>query len=671
MSTVNTDKSPNVIAIESMIGANSIVTIESGSDYFLTRQLGYGFFGVTYEGRSLENSHVVAIKIQAIDRAQSEAEVFRKVQLVEKCPQIVDFYEFGKILQVKSALGQINLQPGIEYFHFQLPDDGQIPSDIRHAITLFQAGQIESWKTLEEHGVIIKKRKELACIVMEYVQGFPLTVKKSCEIGEAMRIIGGICRAIEHMHRWYFVHGDLKPENIMITHQGNVKILDFSTAKKEGDPNLVVATSFYSPIHQHQSGKVDSYSDLYAIASILYRLLTGHEPIAQYLYTYQEFIVSSKVHAGVKKYFEHIADVPKELRQPICVTISKEIATLNNPVSSENSLKSKMMALPSGDVSANTPVIEYIPIDVLPEITKKHPPSNVQELATMLQQGYVSFQRRHAQEVLVKSVETVTNIIIAVIGVLFVVALVFSAIQDLAKNSVRNLPPMTRISGVGVVQSTKPPGPKILVTIMPATQTIEALASVYAEAGRHFEAAYTYHNQGMNDPNQRPLLYQKALDEYSLALASYRTVLKNSNVFPVKTQKIIYMSAYATGWNMSLLYEDLGDVRKTLSQIEESLQYLKQGYELSADVEIDLPRLVGAYRRLGAIHAKSKDFDKSLAAYRESINYLSHRNLPAKDKLLLKTTIITDLEKILDEPSLTDIYRTQIQEILTSLRNSN
>ena len=63
-------KSPNVEALESLVGVNCIVTLSSGNNYLLEKQLGYGFFGATYRGRQLSNGRVVAIKIQAIDRAR-------------------------------------------------------------------------------------------------------------------------------------------------------------------------------------------------------------------------------------------------------------------------------------------------------------------------------------------------------------------------------------------------------------------------------------------------------------------------------------------------------------------------------------------------------------------------------------------------------------------------
>ncbi len=127
-------------------------------------------------------------------------------------------------------------------------------------------------------------------IVMEYVEGRTLTRLLSAaplELQEAVDISRQIAEGLHAAHAHGIVHRDLKPENIMLTTSGHVKILDFGLAKNL-DPALddvsltadgvVLGTSSAMSPEQAEGRPVDQRSDLFALGSLMYTMVTGKHP---------------------------------------------------------------------------------------------------------------------------------------------------------------------------------------------------------------------------------------------------------------------------------------------------------------------------------------------------------------------------------------------------------
>jgi serine/threonine-protein kinase len=124
-------------------------------------------------------------------------------------------------------------------------------------------------------------------IVMEHIAGESLkeyiTRAAPLPIDGAVSIAAQILSALEYAHRSGLVHRDIKPQNVLITPQGVVKVTDFGIAKSVSDlgiteAGLALGTAHYFSPEQAKGERVLPQSDLYAVGVTLYEMLTGHLP---------------------------------------------------------------------------------------------------------------------------------------------------------------------------------------------------------------------------------------------------------------------------------------------------------------------------------------------------------------------------------------------------------
>jgi len=124
-------------------------------------------------------------------------------------------------------------------------------------------------------------------LVMEYVDG--RTVRDLLQEDHrllperSLEIIDGVLRALDYSHQAGIVHRDIKPGNVMVTRNGDVKVMDFGIARAMSDADdtevgQVIGTSQYLSPEQARGERVDSRSDLYSTGCLLYELLTGRPP---------------------------------------------------------------------------------------------------------------------------------------------------------------------------------------------------------------------------------------------------------------------------------------------------------------------------------------------------------------------------------------------------------
>lgn len=126
-------------------------------------------------------------------------------------------------------------------------------------------------------------------LVIEYVDGSPITTyceQEGLSLEARLRLFRAACAAIHHAHANLVLHLDVKPANILVTRDGQVKLLDFGIAKLlaprtvEGGHALTRTdarpmTPAYASPEQALSGPLSTASDVYALGLVLYELLTG------------------------------------------------------------------------------------------------------------------------------------------------------------------------------------------------------------------------------------------------------------------------------------------------------------------------------------------------------------------------------------------------------------
>ena len=125
-------------------------------------------------------------------------------------------------------------------------------------------------------------------MAMELVEGEPITeycARTHPTLPQRMRLFTQVCEAVAYAHRNLVVHRDLKPANILVTAQGQVKLLDFGVAKliAADDGNLTRTvgaplTPASAAPEQLLGGPVTTATDVYTLGLLLFELLTGTQP---------------------------------------------------------------------------------------------------------------------------------------------------------------------------------------------------------------------------------------------------------------------------------------------------------------------------------------------------------------------------------------------------------
>ena len=123
-------------------------------------------------------------------------------------------------------------------------------------------------------------------IVMEYVRGSDLktAIKERGAINQrkVAEIGSQVCQALSVAHNLDIIHRDIKPQNIMIQPDGNVKVMDFGIARAKNSvktqTSSVLGTAHYVSPEQAQGKELTYASDIYSLGIVLYEAATGKLP---------------------------------------------------------------------------------------------------------------------------------------------------------------------------------------------------------------------------------------------------------------------------------------------------------------------------------------------------------------------------------------------------------
>ncbi|MFL6253863.1 MAG: serine/threonine-protein kinase [Pyrinomonadaceae bacterium] len=127
------------------------------------------------------------------------------------------------------------------------------------------------------------------CIIMEYVDGDTISerieaYRAPLPLSETVYVFEKVCEAIEYVHRHGVIHRDIKSNNIKISSEGKVKLLDFGIAKTQGTQQQltqvgsVIGTLQYLAPELIRGGTADASGDIWALGVLLYEMVTARTP---------------------------------------------------------------------------------------------------------------------------------------------------------------------------------------------------------------------------------------------------------------------------------------------------------------------------------------------------------------------------------------------------------
>jgi serine/threonine protein kinase len=127
----------------------------------------------------------------------------------------------------------------------------------------------------------------LPYFVMEYIEGSPLIEyadRHALSVNQRLKLFRKVCAAVQYAHQNLVVHRDLKPTNILVTRDGEPKLLDFGIAKFLDAATDATVTEFraltpeYASPEQIRGQAITTASDVYSLGVLLFELLTGQRP---------------------------------------------------------------------------------------------------------------------------------------------------------------------------------------------------------------------------------------------------------------------------------------------------------------------------------------------------------------------------------------------------------
>ena len=216
--------------------------------YLIGRVLGFGGFGVTYIGWDFKLQRKVAVKEYLPSEfatrliGQTQVSVFGG----NKEEQFSD--GMGKFVEEAKRLAQFHSEDGIVHIYDSFSENNT------------------------------------AYIIMEYLEGETLQsyLERNGKIPteEAIAMLTPVLKSLETVHKTGIIHRDIAPDNIYLTKDGQVKLIDFGAARYATTTHSrslsVIIKRGYSPEEQYRSnGNQGPHTDVYAIAAVLYRMITG------------------------------------------------------------------------------------------------------------------------------------------------------------------------------------------------------------------------------------------------------------------------------------------------------------------------------------------------------------------------------------------------------------
>lgn len=113
-------------------------------------------------------------------------------------------------------------------------------------------------------------------LLLEYVPGVPLSSLKTLNLGKMLVVFAKTAAALAHMHAVGFYHADVKPDNILVTADGDVRLIDFGVAWRRGEEKgRIQGTPDYLAPEQVRKKIANAKTDVFNLGATMYHMLSG------------------------------------------------------------------------------------------------------------------------------------------------------------------------------------------------------------------------------------------------------------------------------------------------------------------------------------------------------------------------------------------------------------
>lgn len=196
-------------------------------------------------------------------------------------------------------------------------------------------------------------------IVMEYVEGITLKTyiekKGQLTYKEALSIAIQVGRGIQAAHAKNIVHRDIKPQNIIISTDGKVKVTDFGIARAVSENTIhsdVMGSVHYASPEQARNGYVSNRSDIYSLGIVMYEMVTGRVP----------FDGDSTVAVAIQ-HLQDEMDPPSKYAPNLPISLEKIIqkCTQKSPDRRYDSMESLLIDLRKALLNPNEDFVTLVP----------------------------------------------------------------------------------------------------------------------------------------------------------------------------------------------------------------------------------------------------------------------------------------------------------------------
>lgn len=483
----------------------------------------------------------------------------------------------------------------------------------------------------------------LPYLIMEFIDGIPITQycnENNLYIERTLKIFRDVCSAVQYAHQNLIIHRDLKPGNILISKNGNVKLLDFGIAKLI-DEDLVDfsdgltktgvwhLTPEYASPEQIKGEKITTASDVYSLGVLLYQMLTGNQP----------YKITNNSPSAISKI------ITEEKIQKPSEKIKQTVGEISNQKSiSEKSYKHLVGDLDNIILKAmhKEPAKRYVSVEQFSEDIRRHL-IGLPVIAQKDSAGYRlnKFIKRHKVG-FVSSVGFIVFLIASLIAIIWqanvaaterdkakLEAQKVSSVNDFLQEMLSSVDPTEVGKDVKVYDILKKASvdvgnnfskhPEIEASVRKTIGTTLTNLGEFDEAKPHLVKSLELNNKVYGKES-----YQSAESMHELALY-YHWIgdLNIADSLYTKSIKIFRNSSDSPPRSLAGAINDLGILKEEQAKYQESLKLLKEALniyqknfgETDRDVASTLNNLALTLESLNDIDGAEKYYKKSLEVY--------------------------------------------------------